>query len=292
MPRVSRSVMALAAWAVPTLAAADPITVTLSRGGVARTLIGANEIQEAQQGGDVSVTSLQVSGLNSASSASELRTLFSDNRRNFSGTAGTDAIAESGDESVSAFAANNATWRFRLDEPHLFDFVGAFTITQAQFSPIGWLTFLAESSGLPGTLKAFSHFGEESRTLSEHGRLAPGEYLFSIFSESRAAVRPHEGRRASRGDFRFSLDLIPAAEPVPEPASVALLGSGLLAVLAAARRQAQSISSGDRSASRTLISDAALADTEPFDHPDAVFEPELHGFRVLVYVLGRAEQAA
>jgi hypothetical protein len=251
MLKVSRSVLALIVWAVPTVAASDPITIDLFRFAVASARVDTHVDLQAGSNRDLmTLTSITGSGVNAASAAADLASVLSTDARNFSGSGSTQATAESADRSVNIVdgsAATTITWSFHIDEPQLFDFTGTFTASPEQPADFGfegvasWFTFLR---GPISRSNVFRHSGRASAAITERRRLLPGRYDFRLHSDSTARVAPQPGVRAANSAFRFSVDLIPAAEPVPEPGSLALLSSGFLAALGAIRRRERASATG------------------------------------------------
>jgi hypothetical protein len=91
----------------------------------------------------------------------------------------------------------------------------------------------------PGQREAFHLVGTDSRRLLETGLLMPGRYGF-FFSTASDALAIGTGRTSA--DFNFSLQFFDpsAASPTPEPASMLLLGSGLVGLVTQRRRQKRS----------------------------------------------------
>lgn len=241
MVRLRRSVLALAIWTIPTLAASDPITISVHRRAAATTRVGT-EVDNQVSGDDVAaVTSLTVAGDDTARAGANWKTVLSSDARSFSGSGSTVGSADSADGSIDLVfggAETELIWHFRLDQPHLFDATGTFTTSPEQSADFGFgVASWSTSLRVPvlNDAPVFALSGRQSKAFAFHGRVPAGEYFFQVRSDSFARVESHRGATAANSALRFSLDLVPAAEPVPEPGSLALLSSGFLAILGAQR---------------------------------------------------------
>ena len=102
---------------------------------------------------------------------------------------------------------------FRLASPHTFT----------------WMS-IVESSAIGGEAFAATQFeGGGLRfldTSTGSGLLPPGDYF--VFGGALAGALSVGNRVSGTGRYRFDLKLMPAADPIPEPATLALVGGGLL----------------------------------------------------------------
>jgi hypothetical protein len=230
-------------WGVPQFAGADPITIRLDRfvSVSARVAILGDDVEDdiSESGADSLFRTITVSsGPNTATGAQSLSSFVSSDSRQFSGSGRTSAIAESpfagNGTNAGAGGGVNLTWDFRLAQPHLFDFDTTLTTSSDDVGLI-FRTSLAAIHGSPFE-PVFSHEsqGTSGGAIVHHGRIEAG--LYSFFFQSSAGVGAFEGTKAGSMNFDFSLDLAPAA-PIPEPGTISLIGTGLVAVAAGFRKR-------------------------------------------------------
>jgi hypothetical protein len=127
---------------------------------------------------------------------------------------------------------------FELDTPHLFDFEGAFASSGSQCCDTGiaegrWSVELDNPFGSRkfdhGTSLDLSRPADAS-VITERGVLTPGRWHLHLGAGSVASLG------TARADFRFTFNLSETAPAVPEPASILLVGSGILGLTRAAQR--------------------------------------------------------
>jgi hypothetical protein len=225
-----------AAW--PSVAGADPIRITLDRREAAANVfvgVGPNFtlVQDRQVSSDD--LSASVSASREGVSGSAAATLSSRVIGNQISGAGSVSATATVPLSTDIFRSSRTSTNsevillFELGRPHLFDFSGVFDATSGVGSN-------ADLSG-PFSLVIFQTPPMSSGQVRERGLLPAGVWGLRVFQMARATVEEGFGGAASEhGQVSFTFDLT-APSVVPEPASVVLLGSGLLGLLGVRRRR-------------------------------------------------------
>jgi hypothetical protein len=128
-------------------------------------------------------------------------------------------------------AGGGLSFWFDIAEAHAFEFVGDFS----KFGFGGWQTHLMKDPSVLGgqTMRfAVSSNTGSDQQLRFRGSLDPGRYVLYVRADAVADTvfgnRPNGG-----GTFDFTYDMT----PVPEPASMLLVGSGILGLASRARRR-------------------------------------------------------
>jgi hypothetical protein len=170
---------------------------------------------------DVNLTSIATSAAGTARATAEQHSVLT--RTRFVGRGRTENTAAAAADVVSSGAVSLFAATFNLSTPHAFRYSGAF-----QRSETGFVEFEIAFAG-EGTL------GEGSE-LGTHGVLGRGEHDFYIWLLTAADGFPSERAGYASGSYDVELSL----HPVPEPASFALLATGLASLAAWRQRRCPS----------------------------------------------------
>jgi hypothetical protein len=211
-------------------AAADPVTVVSSLRFVQATARSAccGNTNIAQTDTDnLSLTAVQPSAVGAATRTS--RILEAERFFYGQGSASSEVTEPGGDASGQSY------YRLTLDltQPQNFVFIGTFESTRAnEGDSTTWIASLRGHDAPEDPIFAFRT--DDSVNHYQPGTLQPGRYDFML---SQAAISTLPGGRATGfDDFRFEFSDVPPL-PTPEPASLVLVGSGVVALIARRSRR-------------------------------------------------------
>lgn len=227
-------------WALlafcPSPAQADPITIVQDNRFVMSDAFAFNDLgfagdfsREQHQGTDARDAVAEASFGNTASRAdSHLVSAISSDAGRFSGTGTADAFVRG--PNGLAQASSRFELLFNLTEGRAFDFSATFDALSGS-----WQAHLIES---PGDFERQAlRFNFSSNTglpdeVSSRGFLNPGRYEFAIRADAAADTRIGNFPNG-RSAFEFAFD----TNPVPEPASLLLISSGVVGLIGRTRRR-------------------------------------------------------
>jgi hypothetical protein len=181
-----------------------------------------------------------------ASAGAELSSTIAPTRFSGTGAVSARATASPTNQRGEAVGGGDVSFgvTFQLDTAHMFDLNSLFTGSESHVpgplfeGGVAWsINVIGINSGTvfgatPGLLNGF--VGTEPVHATR--LLQPDQYFFSVTQSAAEHSTQPNLTRTSAGNFSFTFDLTPAA-PTPEPGSIALLGSGLVGLVAIARRK-------------------------------------------------------
>jgi hypothetical protein len=228
-------------WAVSLLlltvgagwAAADPILITtdLRLAGVrafASDAAGSGFQENTAAANDA--IGIGVDVLRTASHAAASATLASSlaDPLHLFAEGGAQAISSTDSAESNANAFSRFAIEFIVLTPVTFAFDAFFNVSGD--GAASWqVGLLSASNGI------FFDGGGESGRSSAHGLLQPGTYLFTVAAIADSASIP-DNPFSSNISHNLALDFADAAAPIPEPASMMLVASGLVAAAVRRRR--------------------------------------------------------
>ena len=218
---------------------ADPITIVQDQRFVMSDAFVFNDLgfagafaREQHQGSEARDATAQASFGNTVSRAeSRLDSSISTALARFTGSGTATGVVDG--RSGLAQASSRFELLFNVNEGRAFDF-------SAMFDALGgsWQAHLIESPGdfarQSLRFSFISNIGGLTQEVSRHGFLNPGRYGFAIRSDA-AGDTEFANRPTGRSAFNFAFNM----SPVPEPASLLLVGSGVAGLLGGAGRRAR-----------------------------------------------------